>query len=90
MKLKSIPLAAVISIFGVFLTTASVIASIAQYQAAALQAKAAVVSLMPQIEVRELIEKVNSDKYTDRRIEITSDGGPIPPVSQWGTITCRC
>lgn len=32
---------------------------------------------MPQIEVRSLLEKVNSDKYTDRRIEITSDGGPI-------------
>lgn len=32
---------------------------------------------MPQIEVRSIIEKVDSDKYTDRRIEITSDGGAI-------------
>ncbi|TPQ27961.1 hypothetical protein [Methylomonas koyamae] len=66
-----------ISVLGVILTAASVIASVAQYRAADLQAKAAVVALMPQIEVRALLEKVDSDKYTDRHIEITSDGGPI-------------
>lgn len=70
-------LAALVSVLGVVLTTASVIASIAQYRAADLQARAAVVALMPQIEVRALLEKVDSDKFTDRRIEITSDGGPI-------------
>ena len=66
-----------ISILGVILTTASVVASVAQYRAADLQAQAAVVALMPQIEVRALLEKVDSDKFTDRRIEIFSDGGPI-------------
>ena len=69
--------ATIISILGVVLTTASVIASIAQYRAADLQAKAAVVALMPQIEVRTFLEKTDSDNYTDRRIEVTSDGGPI-------------
>lgn len=70
-------LATLISILGVVLTTASVIASVAQYQAADLQAQAAVVSLMPQIEVRTLLEKTDGEKYSDRRIEISSDGGPI-------------
>lgn len=70
-------LATVVSILGVILTAASVIASVAQYRAADLQAKAAVVALMPQIEVRALLEKIDSDNYTDRRIEVTSDGGPI-------------
>ena len=70
-------LTTVISVLGVVLTAASVIASIAQYKAADLQAKAAVVALMPQIEVRSLLEKVDSDKYTDRRIEVNSDGGAI-------------
>ena len=70
-------LATIISILGVVLTTASVIASIAQYRAADLQAKAAVVALMPQIEVRTFLERINGDNYTDRRIEVTSDGGPI-------------
>ena len=70
-------LATFISVLGVALTAASVIASIAQYRAADLQAKAAIVALMPQIEVRTLLEKIDSDKYTDRRIEVTSDGGPI-------------
>lgn len=69
--------ATVISLLGVILTTASVIASIAQYRAADLQAKAAIVALMPQFEVRALIEKINSDKFTDRRIEISTDGGPV-------------
>lgn len=67
----------IVSLLGVALTMASVFASIAQYRAADLQAKAAVVALMPQIEVRALIEKIDSDKYTDRRIEISSDGGPL-------------
>ena len=62
---------------GLLLTTASVIASIAQYRAADLQAKAAVVALMPQIEVRTFLERINGNNYTDRRIEVTSDGGPI-------------
>lgn len=70
-------LATVISILGVVLTAASVVASIAQYRAADLQAKAAVIALMPQIEVRALPEKIDSDKYTDSRVEVTSDGGPI-------------
>ena len=70
-------LATVISILGVVLTAASVVASVAQYRAADLQAKAAVVALMPQIEVRALLEKIDSEKYTDSRVEITSDGGPI-------------
>jgi hypothetical protein len=70
-------LAALVSILGVILTTASVIASIAQYRAADLQAQAAVVALMPQLEVRALLEKVDSRKFTDRRIEISSEGGPI-------------
>jgi ABC-type antimicrobial peptide transport system permease subunit len=70
-------LATIISILGVVLTTASVIASIAQYRAADLQAKAAVVALMPQIEVRTFLERINGNNYTDRRIEVTSDGGPI-------------
>lgn len=69
--------ATLISILGVVLTTASVIASVAQYRAADLQAQAAVVALMPQIEVRSLLEKIDSDKYSDRRIDIASDGGPI-------------
>lgn len=69
--------ATIIAFLGVVLTAASVIASVAQYRAADLQAKAAVVALMPQIEVRALLEKINSDKFTDRRIEVTSDGGPI-------------
>lgn len=70
-------LATVISILGVVLTAASVVASVAQYRAADLQAKAAVIALMPHIEVRELLEKIDSDKYTDSRVEVTSDGGPI-------------
>lgn len=69
--------ATLISILGVALTTASVGASFAQYRAAELQAQAAVVALMPQLEVLTLLEKVDSDKFTDRRIEITSDGGPV-------------
>lgn len=69
--------ATIIALLGVVLTAASVIASFAQYHAADLQAKAAVVALMPQIEVRALLEKVNSDKFTDRRIEVASAGGPI-------------
>lgn len=75
--MKPEKLATIISVLGVILTTASVIASVAQYRAADLQAQAAVVALMPQIEVRALLEKVDSDKFTDRRIEITSDGGPV-------------
>lgn len=75
--MKPEPLTTFISIIGVVLTTASVITSVAQYQAADLQAKAAVVTLMPQIEARVLLEKIDSDKYTDRRVEVTSDGGPI-------------
>lgn len=70
-------LATLISVLGVVLTTASVIASVAQYRAADLQAQAAVVALMPQIEVRALLEKTDGEKYSDRRIKITSDGGPI-------------
>jgi hypothetical protein len=70
-------LATLISVLGVVLTTASVIASVAQYRAADLQAQAAVVALMPQIEVRTLLEKTDGEKYSDRRIQITSDGGPI-------------
>jgi len=71
--------ATLVSVLGVVLTTASVIASVAQYRAADLQAQAAVVALMPQLEVRSLLEKAddNSEKFTDRRIEITSDGGPV-------------
>lgn len=30
-----------------------------------------------QIEVRALLEKIDGDKYTDSRVEVTSDGGPI-------------
>jgi hypothetical protein len=70
-------LATILSILGVILTFASVVASVAQFRAADLQAQAAVVALMPQLEVRALLEKVDSDKFTDRRIEITSDGGPV-------------
>lgn len=70
-----------VSVLGVTLTLASVIASVAQYRAADLQAQAAVVALMPQLEVRALLEKVESDKYTDSRIEITSDGGPVNNLS---------
>ena len=69
--------AALISILGVILTAASVIASYYQYQAADLQARAAIVALMPQIQVRAEIEKVDSDKYTDQRLVISSDGGPV-------------
>jgi hypothetical protein len=68
---------AVISVLGVVLTFASVVASIAQYRAADLQAKAAIAALMPQLEVRTVLEKVDSDNFTDRRLELTSDGGPI-------------
>jgi hypothetical protein len=32
---------------------------------------------MPQIEVRTFLERINGNNYTDRRIEVTSDGGPI-------------
>lgn len=67
----------VISVLGVALTVASVIASVAQYKAANLQAQAAQIALMPQVEVRSVIEKIDSDKYTDFRIEISSDGGPV-------------
>lgn len=66
-----------VAVLGLILTLASVMASFAQYKAANLQARAAVVALMPQIEVRSLLEKVDSDQYTDRRIEIASEGGPI-------------
>jgi hypothetical protein len=74
---KIVKLNILISILGIVLTAASVAASYAQYRAADLQAKAAVVTLMPQIEVRAMLEKINSDKYTDSRVEVTSDGGPI-------------
>lgn len=75
--MRPVEFSTVIAVLGVILTTASVVASVAQYRAADLQAQAAVVALMPQIEVRALLEKVDSDKFTDRRIEITSDGGPV-------------
>lgn len=51
--------------------------SVPQYRAADFQAKAAFAALMPQIEVRALLEKIDSDKYTDSRVEVTSDGGPV-------------
>lgn len=69
--------AVVISVLGTILTAATVAASVAQYRAADLQAQAAQIALMPQVEVRSVIEKIDSDKYTDRRIEISSDGGPV-------------
>ncbi|MCP5235358.1 MAG: hypothetical protein H6945_06420 [Zoogloeaceae bacterium] len=75
MKPESV--ASLVSILGVVLTTASVIASVAQYRAADLQAQAAVVALMPQVEVRVTLEKRDGDRYTDRRIDISADGGPI-------------
>jgi hypothetical protein len=67
----------IISVLGALLTFASVVASIAQYRAADLHAQAAIVSLMPQLEVRAILEKVESEKFSDRRLELTSDGGPI-------------
>jgi hypothetical protein len=75
MKTERLPI--VLSILGVVLTTASVIASFKQYRAADLQAQAAILALMPQLEVRALLEKLDSDKFTDHRIEISSDGGPV-------------
>lgn len=75
--MKSDRLTIIVSVLGVILTAASVVASVAQYRAADLQAQAAVVTLMPQIEVRALLEKIDSDKFTDSRVEISSDGGPI-------------
>ena len=70
-------LATVISVLGVILTAASVIASIAQYLAADLQAKAAIATLRPQVEVRVLLNKRENEKYSDKSISISSDGGPI-------------
>lgn len=67
-----------ISVLGVILTGASVVASIAQYRAANLQAKAAVAALQPQIEVRSLLDKkYDSEKYNERNIIVVSDGGPV-------------
>lgn len=77
MSMKSENVSTLLPILGVVLTAASVIASFAQYRAANLQAEAAVIALMPQLEVISLLEKVGSDKFTDRRIEVTSEGGPI-------------
>lgn len=69
----------IFSVLGVVLTTASVIASIAQYKAADLQAQAAVIGLAPQIEVQSPLLKENpeADRFTDRHILISSDGGPV-------------
>jgi hypothetical protein len=75
--MKRIRLATLLSILGVVLTAASVVASIAQYRAADLQAQATMLALMPQIEVRSLLERRDSEFYTDRRLVISSDGGPI-------------
>ncbi|QDL52944.1 hypothetical protein [Rhodoferax aquaticus] len=69
----------VFSLLGIVLTTASVVASIAQYKAADLQAQAAVISLAPQIEVQSPLLKEDPDgsKFTDRHIVVSSDGGPV-------------
>lgn len=75
--MKRIRLTTLLSVLGVVLTAGSVVASIAQYRAADLQAQAAMLALTPQIEVRSLIERRDSDFYTDRRLVISSDGGPI-------------
>jgi len=66
-----------LAICGLILTGASVTASVMQYRAADLQARAAIVQLKPQIQVRSRIEKIDSDKFTDRRIEISNEGGPV-------------
>jgi hypothetical protein len=67
-----------VTVFGVVLTGASVIASFAQYRAADLQAQAAVAALMPQLEVTSsLIRGEGESAYTDRVIDIAVEGGPI-------------
>lgn len=66
-----------IGIVGTLLTAAGLVTSYFQYHAADLQAQAAIATLMPQVQVRALLEKVDSDKYTDQILEITSDGGPV-------------
>ena len=67
----------IIAVLGVILTAATVLTSWYQYRAADLQARAAIVALMPQLEVRVVTEKVESDVFTDQRLKITSDGGPV-------------
>lgn len=66
-----------LAVCGLILTAASVTASVMQYRAGDLQAQAAIVQLKPQIQVRSRIEKIDSDKFTDRRLEISNEGGPI-------------
>lgn len=70
-------LTAAIGIVGTVLTAGGLVSSYFQYRAADLQAQAAIATLMPQVQVRAPLEKVDSDKYTDQILEITSDGGPI-------------
>jgi hypothetical protein len=70
-------LTAAIGIVGTVLTAGGLVSSYFQYRAADFQAQAAIAALMPQVQVRALLEKVDSDKYTAQRLEITSDGGPV-------------
>lgn len=70
-------LTAAIAIVGTLLTAGGLVSSYFQYKAADLQAQAAIAALLPQVQVRTFLERVDSDKFTDQRLEITSDGGPI-------------
>jgi len=67
----------VVAVLGTVLTAASVVASYYQFRAADLQAKAAVVALQPQLQVRAPLERGDDGKFADRRLEIVSDGGPV-------------
>lgn len=66
-----------IAIFGLILTAASVVSSVAQYKAARLQAEAAVVALTPQIEVRSQLVRSEDGPYNESVMVISSDGGPV-------------
>lgn len=67
----------IISILGVIIACASVVASYAQYKAADLQARATISALMPQLQVSVIQKKDGTDYVSDQRIEISSEGGPI-------------
>lgn len=67
----------IISVFGTIITLASLFVSYAQYKAADLQAKAATMTLLPQIEVLKSYIQDENNFYTDVFLKINSDGGPV-------------
>jgi hypothetical protein len=78
------------AVLGVVLTAASVIASVKQYEAASLQAKAAIATLTPQIQVTTNLLRDEVGYYAEQLMIISNTGGPAynirHEVATWITI----